>query len=281
MNADSSTKSTRPGQPQGADNDDSTLDQNSLQQPFGKLNLSEYSPNQQNHEATSMHEGNVPLIPQSLQVASLQAEQPTAKKAMTGKLSDHGNNQGSLTGQRKMQGDWPRSGGNVSGKHLNVDHQSKYTFEEKHVAHLLDQVFDEDDAVGGDGGAMQRMTHGGAGSNAHPGPDAMTPNLLQNPKIFIDRSSDGYNELNSPLPYEGAGTDPCPSDDTNQSGSPVRPGLHPVRRSLTNKDERQSDDKDDPGKFQVDSELYRIQAPGRTASCEDWRVPDLMNRGSA
>jgi len=37
-----------------------------------------------------MVEGSVPLIPQSLQVASIQAEQPTAKKAMTGKLSDHG-----------------------------------------------------------------------------------------------------------------------------------------------------------------------------------------------
>ena len=109
----------------------------------------------------------------------------------------------------------------------------------------------------------------------------MTPNLLQNKKTFIDRSSDSYNELNSPLPYEGAGTDPCPSDGTNQSRSPVLPGLQPVRKSLTDKEEQQSDDKDVPGKFQVDGELYRIQAPGRTASCEDWRAPNLMNRGSA
>ena len=103
MNADSSTKSTRPGHPQGVDNDDSAMDEGSLKQAFGKLNLSDYSPTQEHCEASSMQDGNVPLIPQSLQVASLKAEQPTAKKAMTGKLSEHSYNQNSLSNQRQLQ----------------------------------------------------------------------------------------------------------------------------------------------------------------------------------
>ena len=127
-----------------------------------------------------MLEGNVPLIPQSLQVASIQAEQPTAKKAATGKLSDHGQYQSSVTSQRKMPGGQLKSGGNVSTKNLNAEHQSKYTFEEKHVAHLLDQVFDDDDAASSEHDGKLRLMNlndGGSGPN-QPGHNAESSSLL-------------------------------------------------------------------------------------------------------
>jgi len=110
-----------------------------------KLALSEHLPPKQKNDANSMFEALQPLIPQSLQVASLPAEQPTAKKALSGKLLGRRGVANSYSGR---QNDQSRSGGTTSGK--NFEHLSKNTFDEKHVAHLLHQVFDDDDAVRGD-----------------------------------------------------------------------------------------------------------------------------------
>ena len=116
-----------------------------------------------------------------------------------GKLSGRRGDANSYSGR---QNDQSRSGGTTSGKNLvYVEHQSKNTFDEKHVAHLLHQVFEDDDAGSGDDRNRQRAANEESGFSIEADYRVSSLQMHDRRRILVEATSDdGYNEETSVFP---------------------------------------------------------------------------------
>ena len=174
------------------------------------------------------------------------------------------------------QNNQSQSGGIISGK--NFEPHSKNAFDEKHVAHLLHQVFDDDDSVSGDDRNQQRAVNEESDFGLEADYRVSTSKMLGGRRILVEASSDdSYNKQTSKMQRKTATTEPCVSDSPHERTGPDLYGKHlSVRKPLTDANDRQSDDKRSsnyPYDLQI-AEIEDLQGDERvrTASFEDWHA---------